>query len=235
MGIALFGVIVLLFFLVQSGVFINGVIDRSPDLREQGFSFRLLDDPIMQERMATLMSNGDLIGQAALWSGLAGLLAILASVLLWKRSLTSQFLGLRIPAFKHFLIWAGVFILLGLIIEGLAYLSPVFRSDFMTDILGNTTNMVVLYLGVGVMAPFFEEFLLRGLLFGSVRHLADEHIAVAATAGVFTIMHMQYTPAVMLLILPLGVVLGYARAKSGSIWVPVALHMLNNLATVAFP
>ena len=85
------------------------------------------------------------------------------------------------------------------------------------------------------MAPLFEEFLLRGLLFGSVRHIADEHIAVAATAGVFTIMHMQYTAAIMLLILPLGVVLGYARAKSGSIWVPVALHMLNNLATVAFP
>lgn len=235
MGVLLFGVIVLVFFIVQSGVFINGVIDRSPDLREQGFSFSLLNDPIMQERMATYMTNGDLIGQAAFWSGLIGLAAIVLSVVLWKRSLTSQFLGLRIPTIKQFLIWAGVFILLGAIIEGLAYLSPVFRSDFMTDILGNTTNMIWLYLGVGIMAPLFEEFLLRGLLFGSVRHIADENIAVAATAGVFTIMHMQYTAAVMLLILPLGVVLGYARAKSGSIWVPVALHMLNNLATVAFP
>ena len=60
-------------------------------------------------------------------------------------------------------------------------------------------------------------------------------LSVAITAGVFALMHMQYDPAVMLLILPMGVVLGYARARSGSIWVPILLHTLNNLVTVLFP
>jgi membrane protease YdiL (CAAX protease family) len=85
------------------------------------------------------------------------------------------------------------------------------------------------------MAPLFEEFLLRGLLFGSIRHMVDEHGTVALTAGVFTLMHMQYDVAVMLLILPMGIVLGYARSRSGSIWVPVVIHMLNNLVSVAAP
>jgi membrane protease YdiL (CAAX protease family) len=58
------------------------------------------------------------------------------------------------------------------------------------------------------------------------------YMSVALTAGVFTLMHLQYDPAVMLLILPMGVVLGYARARSGSIWVPVLLHTMNNLVTV---
>jgi len=33
----------------------------------------------------------------------------------------------------------------------------------------------------------------------------------------------------------MGVVLGYARSRSGSIWVPVLLHMVNNLITIVFP
>jgi membrane protease YdiL (CAAX protease family) len=85
---------------------------------------------------------------------------------------------------------------------------------------------------VGIVAPLFEEFLLRGLLFGTARHVVDEHASVAITAGVFTIMHLQYEVLVMLLILPLGIVLGYARARTGSIWVPILLHVMNNLASV---
>ena len=82
------------------------------------------------------------------------------------------------------------------------------------------------------MAPIFEELLLRGLLFGTVRHMADEHATVAITAGVFALMHLQYDWTVILLILPIGVVLGYARSRSGSIWVPVLLHVLNNSLSV---
>jgi len=39
----------------------------------------------------------------------------------------------------------------------------------------------------------------------------------------------------MLLVLPMGVVLGYSRSRSGSIWVPIMLHMLNNVVTVVAP
>lgn len=235
MGVSLFSVIMLIFFLVQSAVFVNCVIERTPELAEERFSFAMLDGQLMQERMAALMTNGDIVAQAALWSGLVGSFAILLSVFLWKRERSAHFLGLRSAHPNRFLIWAIAFIALGFIIEGLSYLLPAFRTDFMKDVIDSTTNVLWLYIGVGIMAPLFEELLLRGLLFGSMRHLVDEHAAVAITAGVFTLMHMQYTWTVMLLILPLGVVLGYARSRSGSIWVPIVLHMLNNLVSVALP
>lgn len=234
MGVALFAMVLMLFFLVQSGVFIAGVLDRSPELAKD-FTLNTLSDPRMEERMSELVFNGDLVAQEALWSGLVCTLLILIAVRLWKRGHMSSFLGLKIPTPKHFLIWLGVFILLGFVIEGLSYLSPAFRTDFMAKVLGSTTNLLWLYLGVGVVAPVFEEFLLRGLLFGSIRHMADEHATVAMTAGVFTLMHMQYDWTVMLLILPMGVVLGYARSRSNSIWVPVLLHILNNLVSVVVP
>ncbi len=234
MGVALFAMVFMVFFLIQSTVFIAGVFKRSPELQAEGFSLRLMQDPRMEARMTELVYNGDLVAQEALWSGLIGTLLILVSVRLWKRGLTAGFLGLKRPHWKQLALWLGAFLALGLIIEGLAHLSPSFRTDFMAKVLGTSTNILWLYLGVGIMAPLFEEFLLRGLLFGSIRHMADEHASVALTAGVFTLMHMQYDPAVLLLILPMGIVLGYARSRSGSIWVPVVLHMLNNLISVGW-
>lgn len=234
MGVALFAMVLMVFFLLQSGVFISGVLDRSPELAKD-FTLNTLSDPAMEQRMNELVFNGDLVAQEALWSGAICTLLILVVVRLWKRGHTASFLGLKIPTLKQFFLWLGVFLLLGLVIEGLSYLIPAFRTDFMEKVIASTTNFLWLYIGVGVAAPVFEEFLLRGLLFGAIRHMADEHATVAMTAGVFTLMHLQYDWTVMLLILPMGAVLGYARSRSNSIWVPVVLHMMNNLVSVVLP
>lgn len=235
MGVALFGVVIMVFFLVQTSVFIRGVLRHSPDLTRDGFSFSLLNDPRLNERMSDLMLNGDLIAEVAIWSGAVCTLLILITVRWWKRGHTASFLGLRIPHWKQILLWLGAFILLGLVIEVLAHFVPAFRTDFMERVIASTTNLTWLILGVGIIAPLFEEFLLRGLLFGSMRHMFEEHTTVALTAGVFALMHMQYDAAVMLLILPMGVVLGYARSRSGSLLVPILLHTVNNLVTVLLP
>ena len=51
-------------------------------------------------------------------------------------------------------------------------------------------------------------------------------------AGVFTLMHVQYSWAILLLVLALGVVLGYARTRTGSLAVPIGLHLANNVLSV---
>lgn len=232
MGVALFAMVLMAFFLLQSGVFIAGVYNNSPEFSEQGFSFGLLSDSAFRARMDQMLYNGDLVARQALWSGIIGSLFILGSVFLWKRRSAVDFLGLRVPHIKRFLPWLGLFILLVVLIEGLATLSPTFRTDFMDRVIGSTTNLTLLLIGVGLMAPLFEELLLRGLLFGSVRYMTDEHTTVAITAGVFALMHLQYNWAIMLLIIPMGMVLGYARSRSRSIWVPVLLHVLNNSISV---
>lgn len=232
MGTALFAMVLMAFFLLQTAVFILGVYNASPEFSEQGFSIGLLTDGAFRARMDQLLYNGDLVAGQALWSGLIGSLLIIGSVVLWKRDHTVDFLGLRFPPLKRFLPWLGIFILLALLIEVLSSLSPTFRTDFMEKVLGSSNNTLLLFLGVGLMAPLFEELLLRGLLFGSVRCVNDEHVTVAITAGVFALMHLQYNWAIMLLIVPMGVVLGYSRSRSGSIWVPVLLHVLNNSISV---
>lgn len=235
MGVALFALIFMVFFVIQSVVFLIGVVERSPEFAGQGFSFSLLENELFQERMGSLIFNGDLVAQEALWSGLIGVALIVVTVALWKRKNTAIFLGLHLPHALQFAKWIGIFLLLGVAVELITRYIPGFESDFMAQVMGSTTNKVVLFIAIGLVAPLFEEFLVRGLLFGSIRYMADEHVTVALTAGVFTLMHMQYDVAILMLILPMGVVLGYARSRSGSIWVPVVLHVLNNSASVLFP
>ena len=55
MGVSLFGVVIMVFFLIQSSVFIGGVLRHSPDLMTEGFSLDLLSDPRMEERMNDLV------------------------------------------------------------------------------------------------------------------------------------------------------------------------------------
>jgi uncharacterized protein len=233
MGAALFALILMVFFLVQSAVFIQQVVERSPEF--ESFHMGLLQDPAFQQRMEELIFHGDMVALEALWSGLVGLVLIIVSVRIWKRKNFSTFLGLGTAPLKQYLKWIGIFLVLGLIIEVLTRYVPGFESDFMSRILATSTNQFLLFLGVGLMAPVFEEFLLRGLLLGSLRHMADEHVAVALSAGVFTLMHMQYNTAILLLILPMGVLLGYARTRTGSIWVPVVIHVINNSISVLMP
>jgi membrane protease YdiL (CAAX protease family) len=232
MGVALFSMILLVFMLVQFGVMVNGVAERDPAFAEEGFSLSLLQDEAFRSAMERFLYNGDLIALEALWSGLMGLGLIIGTVHLWKRKSMTAFLGLSMPTAMQFLKWLGIFILLAIVLEVLMRLSPQFQTDFMEKVLATSTNKFLLLLGVGLMAPLFEEFLLRGLLLGSIRHMTDEHSANALTAGVFTLMHLQYSWTVMLLILPMGIILGYARVRSGSIWVPVVLHILNNSLSV---
>lgn len=232
MGVALFSVVLMVFFVLQTAVFIHGVLQLSPEFHAQGFSLGLLNDTAFRTRMDELLYHGDLVARQALWSGLLGSLLIVVGVRLWKGHEALDLLGLRPVALKRILPWLGLFLLLGAAIEGLAHLNTAFRTDFMEKVIGSTTNLPLLLLGVGVMAPLFEELLLRGLLLGSVRYMTDEHTSVAITAGVFALMHLQYDWTVMMLIVPLGVVLGYARTRSGSLAVPILLHVLNNSVSV---
>jgi membrane protease YdiL (CAAX protease family) len=86
-----------------------------------------------------------------------------------------------------------------------------------------------------ILAPLGEECLFRGIIqtafkkivpprLGSMYH---RWLAIAATAGIFGLMHAgtpQYVPALIVL----GVLLGYLYERTGSLWVVIAVHLLFN-------
>lgn len=92
-----------------------------------------------------------------------------------------------------------------------------------TDIGSLVMNLLI----VAVLAGFSEELFFRGMvqrLFIGCRWNAVAAIWVAA--ALFSAMHMQVFGFVPRLLL--GAFFGYLLLWSGSLWLPVAMHVLNN-------
>lgn len=235
-GLLYFALVFMVFMFVQLAALIWQVMARSPELAAEGFSLALLDTDAFQSRWIELASNGDVLAWVSLAADGLALLLLFWLVGRWKRGRAGFFLALGFPKLRTVLVWTGFFLVLFAALEALSRVLPDMDSQFMRDVLASATNYPLLFIGLALMPALFEEFLLRGLLYGSLRHVMDKHVAVAIVAGVFTMVHTQYDWQVLLLyVLPLGVFLGYARANTGSIWVPVFLHLLNNVASMVLP
>lgn len=80
-------------------------------------------------------------------------------------------------------------------------------------------------------APFIEEFIYRGVLFGAVHKLAGSIVAGVTTLGLFTLIHVpQYWPnfGVLAAVGFLTVALTVIRAKTGRLLPCVVIHFVFN-------
>ncbi|MDR1969916.1 MAG: CPBP family intramembrane metalloprotease [Candidatus Nomurabacteria bacterium] len=93
---------------------------------------------------------------------------------------------------------------------------------------GNTPlELVLIGLALVVLAPLFEEMLVRGALFGKLREKLKFWPAALLTASVFALIHGQFNVGVMTFILALYA--AYLREKTGAIWSGIMLHATQNL------
>jgi membrane protease YdiL (CAAX protease family) len=91
----------------------------------------------------------------------------------------------------------------------------------------DTAGLVVAGIGIVLLAPVAEELLLRGVVFGALRNRFGPSLAIVLSAALFSVLHVAW--AVMPIIFMLGLVFGWLRQRSGSVWPSVLLHGLNNL------
>ncbi|MEI7664241.1 MAG: CPBP family intramembrane glutamic endopeptidase, partial [Bacteroidota bacterium] len=84
---------------------------------------------------------------------------------------------------------------------------------------------------IALLPAIGEELLFRGLLQRLLKEwLKNIHVAIFISAFLFSAMHMQFygfLPRMML-----GILFGYLFYWSGSLWVPVSAHFINNGAVV---
>jgi hypothetical protein len=86
---------------------------------------------------------------------------------------------------------------------------------------------------IGLLGPALEEILMRGVVFHLLsRTRLGPWGAIAIAAMAWAAMHAQYGWKTLVLIALDGLVLGIARHRSRSTFVPVAMHMLGNLYSI---
>ena len=219
-------VVICVWQLAQFGIlaFLSFKESGAAGLKEEGLA----------DFMDLVMKDGDLLGIMGFSSAVLGCLMILAIVKVRGVSLAKG-LALRRP--KKWWMWLLVFPawVVGMILIS-AIVSP-FQSDKSVGDQANiaamvegTNYMILLFLGVSVGAPFFEEFLFRGLLHEGLRQSFLGPIGSGVlTALAFSLMHGQYQdPAAFLMLFLLGCLFTAARELTGSLWVSVAMHFIQN-------
>ena len=107
---------------------------------------------------------------------------------------------------------------------------PQWLEDTMKTMLENCPVWVSL-LSVSIFAPFFEEWLCRGIVLrGLLNRNVNPATAIAVSAVFFAILHMNPWQAIPAFLL--GVLFGYVYYKTGSLKLTMLMHCVNNTMAV---
>ena len=169
--------------------------------------------------------------------GLPAILLALWIAIRGTRTPFTDYLGLRGASGKDFLIG-----LVGLvvIIMGWDLMSRLIGHEvepgFMLDVLKSARAdgaLWLLVIALCVAAPVSEELLARGFLYrGWSESIVQVPGAIVLSSLVWTAMHMQYEWYFFGEVFCLGLWFGYLRYRSGSTWLTIVLHGLNNFGAV---
>lgn len=107
--------------------------------------------------------------------------------------------------------------------------SPV--PPVMETIIETTRCTALLWFALVIAAPVFEEALFRGFLYEGLRRTrTGAGGTIVVTTLLWTLLHAaQYDAFFLALIALIGILLGIARERTGSLYVPLAIHGVNNL------
>ncbi|NLK20733.1 MAG: CPBP family intramembrane metalloprotease [Epulopiscium sp.] len=140
--------------------------------------------------------------------------------------------SIKIPKFKHILggmsIWTGGFIASLLIAQFILYLFPqnMEVAKNLSEIILGEHNFIVALLVFALLPAICEEIFFRGLLMTAFRKKATGLRAIILSSVLFGITHIDFIRMVPTAIL--GLTLGYAVYNTGSIFIPMLMHFLNN-------
>lgn len=91
-------------------------------------------------------------------------------------------------------------------------------------------NAVPIIMGVllfGIVSPFVEEYLFRGLVFGRMKSLFTVEISIVASALFFGIYHKNVVQGIYGFLM--GVMLAYIYERMQNIWASFLFHAIANL------
>lgn len=127
-----------------------------------------------------------------------------------------------------FLILILTFLLMGVLIQVLgAQETPNFMLNLEYPTL---MHKILLLITVVIIAPIVEEVVFRGFLLKRFSGtFLGIHGAVFVTAFIWAVIHGQYESVYIFVIFLIGIIFGYARVMTNSLYIPIMMHAVMNL------
>ena len=126
--------------------------------------------------------------------------------------------------------------------QALTYLLDKSPLVFVDPLYQSVSSVWLLIFAMVIVAPIYEELIFRGLLWSAIAEQFSgatykEHrgavVASLVTSVIFAVIHLQYGIYEISTIVVLALIFCYARIKSGSLMLPMLLHIINNGAAMA--
>lgn len=107
---------------------------------------------------------------------------------------------------------------------------------FVDPLYESVSSVWLLVIAMVIVAPIYEELIFRGILWSAIaEQFSSQHsnrrgvvIASIVTSLIFATIHLQYGLYEISTIMVLASIFCYARIKSGSLLLPMLLHIINN-------
>lgn len=174
-----------------------------------------------------LLPDRSLVGLIGLFFG-TGLLAVVAAVApLGSAALPA--LGFRAVGWRP-VVWGT----LGTVAVSIAVSQIGLEPQGVKQAMKIAQDPAALVVGLALLAglaPLVEELIFRGLLYGWLAGRWGSGIAFIGSSLAFAAAHVELAHVV--LVLPLGLMFGWLRWRSGSLWPSLVAHMANNGLAVA--
>lgn len=166
---------------------------------------------------------------------------VVVGILFWRVNLAEVW-GLRWK--RWYLMFAAVplviimygFMLLLEVVQYNAWVASLVEGDptqDMVKVLQETQDPAVLGLTAllaVVGAPLSEEVIFRGYIYPAVKRLIGMKFSVVFSAALFAAVHLNLHALLPLFVL--GIILAVSYEMTGSLWMPIAIHLTFNLFTV---
>lgn len=193
-----------------------------------------MDGPLDLSAAAQFASDGVVISVSVIL-GLPAVVLVLFAATRTARASFTDYLALRWPSWRQILV--GIVCLIALV-GGWDLLSRALGREvapgFMVDVLKSARadgGLWLLIIAFSVAAPLAEELLARGFLYrGWSESVLRPGGAILLSALAWTALHLQYEMFFFMQVLSIGVLFGYLRYRTGSTWLTIILHGINNFA-----
>ncbi|MBF2719563.1 CPBP family intramembrane metalloprotease [Psychrobacter sp. NG254] len=135
----------------------------------------------------------------------------------------------------------GLLLIFMIVSQVLTYLLDMTPLDFVDPLYQSVSSVWLLVFAMVIVAPIYEEVVFRGILWSAIAeqftapsYSANYGAIVASmiTSLIFAIIHVQYGIYEISTIVVLALIFCYARIKSGSLLLPIVLHIVNNGAAM---
>ncbi|MEN6668868.1 CPBP family intramembrane glutamic endopeptidase [Psychrobacter sp. B38] len=164
------------------------------------------------------------------------LVAISVAIIRLRGGRSRQYLALKPFSWAVSIRMLGLLLIFMIVSQVLTYFLDETPLAFVDPLYQSVSSVWLLVLAMVIVAPLYEELVFRGVLWSAItEQFTDssvryhgELVASVVTSLIFAVIHLQYGLYEISTIVILALIFCYARFRSGSLLLPMLLHVVNN-------